>query len=74
MTPKNKRKIWVFSEKGTLTVDDEPTLYKLSEDCSKLIIGNDLVFFSIEILDDCLFLNKIISTHESHIIRLKKMN
>lgn len=73
MTPKNKSEIWVFNENGLVTIDSKLTSYKLTEDCSKLIIGNDLGFFSIEILDDSLFLNRIISLHESHNIQLKKI-
>ncbi|WP_394773013.1 hypothetical protein [Flavobacterium sp.] len=72
ITPKNNLDIWVFTENGIVTINNKPTSYKLAEDCSKLIISNDLGFFSIEILDDTLFLNRIISTHESHNIYLKK--
>ncbi|MBS7230449.1 hypothetical protein KHA90_05375 [Flavobacterium psychroterrae] len=74
ITPTNNLDIWIFNENGIVTINNKPTSCKLAEDCSKLIISNDLGFFSIEILGDTLFLNRIISVHESHNIYLKKTN
>lgn len=74
MNSKDQHEIWKFDKNGTITINNKTTPYKLEKDCSKLIILDDSDnFFSIEILNDSLNLNKIILTHESYNIRLKRL-
>lgn len=74
MDPKNRKDIWVFNENGILSINKISSYYTLEEDCTRLFIGSDSSFFSVEISKNSLFIIKTILPHESYVLHLKKIN
>ncbi|SNR87850.1 hypothetical protein [Flavobacterium sp. ov086] len=55
----HKPKTWIFNEDGTLLIDNEIRVFKIEDDCSKLIIGSDSNFYRITQTKDVLYLYKM---------------
>lgn len=70
--------VWIFNEDGTLVIDDLIETFKIEDDCSKLIIGNDSNFYEITQTNDRLSLYRfeicLGPKIESGTIILKKIN